>query len=177
MKRIGNLIVALIVCVGLESGCGTQTPHPSLFGTWVGTVTGDSYVQESVRIAVSDTVSVYGTTLVDITVLPDDLTPLMQACVISTAPTTAYTENPSAVSMINWTSATTFTATAPSVNPISFDGEPIGPTTVKGVYNPNTPNTFTGTITAAGSGTLSGQGAQATCSLTGNFTVTLQPAQ
>jgi hypothetical protein len=96
----------------------------------------------------------------------------MEACEVSADVSTAYVENPTVVSMINWTSATTFATTVPSVNPISSDGD-IGPTTVNGVYNPNTPNTLTGTISGAGTGPGSGQGPGATCNLTGNFTVTL----
>lgn len=176
MKRT---ILVLLVCIGF-SGCNAakqtaQTSHPTLLGDWVGTISGEPYVQESVKFSVFDMTANQGNAVAYFAyaqVNQNNLTPPMEACDIVADVSTAYTQNPPSLSMINWSSATNFSVTIPSSNPSSSDGL-IGATTVNGVYNPNTPNTFTATITGEGVGTLSGQGPEATCNLTGNFTVTL----
>jgi hypothetical protein len=171
MKRSSVLIavLALLVCVGLTMGCGSSAKQQSLIppsfssgGNWVGTVTNSSFDQMALTITMYPTAvgpdSSSGTPpmglQIEVGTSPNDLTVNSEECSIA-AGVTGTVNAPIPV----FTDATNFTITAnqPTSNEESA--------TINGVYNPSTPDTFTGSMSISGYG----------CADTATFTVTKQP--
>jgi hypothetical protein len=164
MSRTGLniLILAVTACVGLETGCGTpakQTPPPSLLGTWVGTVTVGAITGGGSGSQVPISMSVFGAES-DSNQNIDVVTISVGGCYGSGS--TSQTTNG-----IDWSTATDFEITANQPVGNEFSAQ------LSGTYDPSTPNTLTGSVGA----TQQPDGSASFCSMTGNYSMTLQPTQ